>query len=516
MRKSLVKKGSLTRQSASTVPASGSSAAALPGAGGNCSSTATAPAATTAATAARPLHRQPPPAPRASPSRPSRQPAAAQRWFARRLPRLEQRISCTKAEPRWRTARSGRRREDGERMAAPSSSATGSASWARPCRSTASTRARCSPPLHRHLTVAAAAAGRRRGRRSSPSSPAPARGRPSSRGGGRRRLLVGGAAARRRRPPAAVDGRAGAAARGSGGGRRRPSPQRGRQGGLPGEGGPQARVRAAGAPARGAPVHVRLRDRAAARHVRAAAAGCILAHTMGLGKSLQALALVHTLLRGGPRGAPFTRKAAIVCPASLVGNWKNEVTKWLGSTKLRRSCCRRRRRPPTPCATLCCPPMESSSSVRGLQDARRRVGEGEPQAAGRRGAPLKSGRKTNRRSWRSATKRVVLSARPCRTSSKSCGTWPTLRARASSATSRRSARFGGAGGGGRQPGADEDVQRVGEARAAELFRKAAAFMQVKDASVLTAALPPRTELVVCWRSRRAARAVQGRVARLQA
>ena len=50
---------------------------------------------------------------------------------------------------------------------------------------------------------------------------------------------------------------------------------------------------------------------------------------------------------------------------------------------------------------------------------------------------------------------------------------------------------------GRQPGADEDVQRVGEARAAELFRKAAAFMQVKDASVLTAALPPRTELVVC-------------------
>ena len=63
-------------------------------------------------------------------------------------------------------------------------------------------------------------------------------------------------------------------------------------------------------------------------------AGCILAHSMGLGKSLAALALLYTLLKGGPRGAPTLRKAAIVCPASLCGNWRAECHKWLGAVRL--------------------------------------------------------------------------------------------------------------------------------------------------------------------------------------
>ena len=232
--------------------------------------------------------------------------------------------------------------------------------------------------------------------------------------------------------------------------------------------------------------------------------GCILAHTMGLGKSLQALALVHTLLRGGPRGAPFARKAAIVCPASLVGNWKNEVTKWLGSTKLRPTLL-----PPSKAAAadavrdfVHCPPMEllivSYEGFRTHADALEKANL--KLLVCDEGHRLKSGSsKTNQAlvAQRHA-KRVVLSGTPVQNELEEL--WhmadfacPGVLGNLSSFRAIWAAPVAA----GRQPGADEDVQRVGEARAAELFRKAAAFMQVKDASVLTAALPPRTELVVC-------------------
>lgn len=62
--------------------------------------------------------------------------------------------------------------------------------------------------------------------------------------------------------------------------------------------------------------------------------GAILADEMGLGKSLQAIALIWTLLKQSPRGPSMVRKAVIVCPASLVQNWVNEVKKWLGFDRL--------------------------------------------------------------------------------------------------------------------------------------------------------------------------------------
>jgi SNF2 family DNA or RNA helicase len=57
--------------------------------------------------------------------------------------------------------------------------------------------------------------------------------------------------------------------------------------------------------------------------------GCILADEMGLGKSIQAVALIWTALRQGPSGDPIARKAVVVCPSSLVGNWAKELEKWL-------------------------------------------------------------------------------------------------------------------------------------------------------------------------------------------
>lgn len=65
--------------------------------------------------------------------------------------------------------------------------------------------------------------------------------------------------------------------------------------------------------------------------------GCILADTMGLGKTLQALGLLWATVNGSPvlKGPPLVRKAVIVCPSSLCGNWRAEVRKWLGDRRIK-------------------------------------------------------------------------------------------------------------------------------------------------------------------------------------
>ena len=69
-------------------------------------------------------------------------------------------------------------------------------------------------------------------------------------------------------------------------------------------------------------------------HTGAPHSGCLLAHEMGTGKTLQVVALLWTLLKQGPAGTPAVRKAVIACPASLVGNWAAEIKKWLGAARL--------------------------------------------------------------------------------------------------------------------------------------------------------------------------------------
>ncbi|KAI0320767.1 P-loop containing nucleoside triphosphate hydrolase protein [Amylostereum chailletii] len=63
--------------------------------------------------------------------------------------------------------------------------------------------------------------------------------------------------------------------------------------------------------------------------------GCILADEMGMGKTLQTIALVWTLLKQNPYGAgPAVGKVLIVCPVTLISNWKNEFHKWLGRDRV--------------------------------------------------------------------------------------------------------------------------------------------------------------------------------------
>lgn len=61
--------------------------------------------------------------------------------------------------------------------------------------------------------------------------------------------------------------------------------------------------------------------------------GCILADDMGLGKTLMSITLLWTLLQqgmDGVNGKSAVHKVMIVCPTSLVGNWENELRKWVG------------------------------------------------------------------------------------------------------------------------------------------------------------------------------------------
>jgi SNF2 family DNA or RNA helicase len=58
--------------------------------------------------------------------------------------------------------------------------------------------------------------------------------------------------------------------------------------------------------------------------------GCILADYMGLGKTLQALTLLYTLLNLKRKNAKQFKKAIVVSPLTLVNNWNTECKKWLG------------------------------------------------------------------------------------------------------------------------------------------------------------------------------------------
>ena len=72
--------------------------------------------------------------------------------------------------------------------------------------------------------------------------------------------------------------------------------------------------------------------------------GCLLADEMGLGKTLMTITLIWTLLKQTPyptlinqRGVPLVgeiSKVLIVCPVTLISNWKKEFKMWLSMNRI--------------------------------------------------------------------------------------------------------------------------------------------------------------------------------------
>ncbi|RLV91457.1 DNA repair and recombination protein RDH54 [Spathaspora sp. JA1] len=65
--------------------------------------------------------------------------------------------------------------------------------------------------------------------------------------------------------------------------------------------------------------------------------GCLLADEMGLGKTLMTITTIWTLLKQNPfpkENQPLVKKVLIVCPVTLINNWRSEFRKWLGLNRI--------------------------------------------------------------------------------------------------------------------------------------------------------------------------------------
>lgn len=65
--------------------------------------------------------------------------------------------------------------------------------------------------------------------------------------------------------------------------------------------------------------------------------GCLLADEMGLGKTLMTITTIWTLLKQNPypdQKKPVVNKVLVVCPVTLINNWREEFKKWLGLNKV--------------------------------------------------------------------------------------------------------------------------------------------------------------------------------------
>ncbi len=227
--------------------------------------------------------------------------------------------------------------------------------------------------------------------------------------------------------------------------------------------------------------------------------GAILADDMGLGKSIQAITLVWTLIKQNPLHGvgSVCKRALIVCPASLVGNWQNEFRKWLGDER---------------CKTF---PVDAKTNLQDFLQGRvyqvMIIGYERLRALPKiaadasfdliicdEGHRLKSESSQTTQVLMSipTIRRVILSGTPIQNDLQEFYNMVSFvnDCLGSSTTFRKV--FGDAILAGRQPNASKKVQDLGQARSEELTRLTSLFILRRTQQVNQQYLPPKTELVV--------------------
>ena len=233
--------------------------------------------------------------------------------------------------------------------------------------------------------------------------------------------------------------------------------------------------------------------------------GAILADEMGLGKTLQTIALLWTLLKQNPiyEDPPVVRKALIVCPVTLIKNWRKEFKKWLGSDRIGVFIMEDKK------SRLTDFTRGKAYSVMIIGYEKLRIIQADLQKADEidiviadEGHRLKSATNKSAAAIKSLSteRRIILSGTPIQNELSEfytmvdfvnpsvLGKYPTFKKE-----------FEGAIVKGQQPGASAKDRERGEARGEELKSRTDEFILRRTAELLSEYLPPKTEYILFCR-----------------
>jgi DNA repair and recombination protein RAD54B len=232
--------------------------------------------------------------------------------------------------------------------------------------------------------------------------------------------------------------------------------------------------------------------------------GAILADDMGLGKTLQAIALIWTLLKQNPiyEASPVAKKIVVVCPASVVNNWRKEFRKWLGIDRIGVFVVKKNSRISDFTKGRAYNVMiVSYDKLRTIQDEIRSGCQVDLIVADE-GHRLKTvqNKASQAIKFLDTDRKVILSGTPMQNDlSEFHAMVDLINPGVLSKYSRFKKEFETPIVKGRQPGASKEVIEKGEARSAELADLTSQFILRRTAEVIAQYLPPKTEMVVFCR-----------------
>ncbi|KAL4880231.1 DNA-dependent ATPase [Aspergillus karnatakaensis] len=230
--------------------------------------------------------------------------------------------------------------------------------------------------------------------------------------------------------------------------------------------------------------------------------GAILADDMGLGKTLQTITLLWTLLKQNPiyEAGPVIKKALIVCPVTLINNWRKEFRKWLGNERIGVFVFddKRKRLTDFTMGKAYSIMIVGYEKLRTVQEGLAR-GNGVDIVIADEGHRLKTLQNKSGQAIQSlnATKRVILSGTPIQNDLKEFFAAVDLVNPGVLGSFKSFIKeFEGPIVKSRQPEATEKDIEKGEARNEELRELTSKFMLRRTADILAKYLPPKTEYVL--------------------